>query len=109
MSWRWPMVRKILLSVVALAACASSLYAQDAYERMARGLMKKMTVEFVDTKLSDALELVATATNVNIIIHPRLRTSNPTVNLKVTDMDAGTLIKWLTELTDTHADLKDQA
>jgi hypothetical protein len=103
------MVRKIFLSLLALAACVGSLQAADGYERMYRNLQKKVTVDFVDTKITDCIDLVGSITGVNIILHPRVRTANPVVNLKVTDMDAATLIRWITELTDTHADLKDQA
>jgi len=99
---------RLLATLVLLLATGSS-FAQDVYERMYRNLQKKVTVEFVDTKLTDCIELVQALTNVNIVVHPRIRVTNPVVNLKVKDMDAATLIKWLTELTETHADLKDQA
>lgn len=98
-----------LLAALVLVLAAGSSFAQDVYERMYRNLQKKVTVDFVDTKLSDCVELVQALTNVNIVVHPRVRVTNPVVNLKVKDMDAATLIKWLTELTETHADLKDQA
>lgn len=103
------MVRKLLLTILAVSACMGSLHAADGYERMYRNLQKKVTVDFVDTKITDCIDVVASVTGVNIILHPRVRISNPVVNLKVTDMDAMALIRWITELTDTHADLKDQA
>jgi hypothetical protein len=98
------MTAGVLLVVLTLSVSAS-----DTYEAMYRKLHKKITAEFVDTKLTDCLELVAQITGVNIVVHPRIRADNPTVNLKINDMDAATLIKWLTELTNTHADVKDQA
>lgn len=97
------------LAALVLLLTTGSSFAEDLYERMYRNLQKKVSAEFVDTKLSDCVELVQSLTGVTIIIHPRVRVTNPVVNLKVKDMEAATLIKWLTELTETHADLKDQA
>jgi hypothetical protein len=95
---------------LALALFATTLAAQNSWEEKAyHALNKKVSAEFVDTKLSAAVDFVAKLTNLTIIIDPKVLQSEPTVNLKVTDMDAGNVIKWLTTLTSTFADVKDQA
>ena len=79
------------------------------YERMSRGLDKKVSLEFVDTPLEEAMSFLASLTNLNIIVSPKVRESKPVVTLRMQNMDAGTTIKWITRLTETHAELKDQA
>jgi hypothetical protein len=78
-------------------------------ERMSRSLDKKITMELVDTPLTEAIDLINQITHMNIIVNPKVRDSKMTVNLKVNDMDAGTVLKWLTKLTETYAEVKDQA
>ncbi|HYF52380.1 MAG TPA: hypothetical protein VEJ63_23435 [Planctomycetota bacterium] len=80
-----------------------------AYERMARALDKKVTLEFLDTPLVEAVDFINALTRINIIVSPKVRENKPVVSLKVTDMDAGTVIKWMTKLTETYAEVKDQA
>jgi len=80
-----------------------------AYERMARALDKKVTLEFTDTPLTDAIDFLNALTHINIIVSPKVRESKPVVSLRVTDMDAGTVLKWITQLSETHAEVKDQA
>src|SRR5262249_43363638 len=80
-----------------------------SYERMSRAPGKQLTIDLVDTPLTDAIDLVNAITHLNIIVNPKVRDSKLTINLKVTDMDAGTVIKWMTRLSETHAEIKDQA
>ncbi len=103
-------MRTILLTVTVLAVVAAgTARAQSWEERAWVQLNKKMSVELVDSKLSDACAFVQQLTGLTIIIDPKVRKDDPLVNLRVNDMDAGTFIKWLTKLTNTYADLKDQA
>jgi hypothetical protein len=92
-----------------LMLVCSAAFSADWAERMWKQTNHKMTVEFVDTPLCDAISLISNTTGLNIIIKPSVRQANPSINLKVNDMDAGTLLKWLTELSDTHAVLGNQA
>jgi hypothetical protein len=80
-----------------------------SYERMSRALDKKITIELVDTPLTEAIDLVNAITHLNIIVNPKVRDSKLTINLKVNDMDAATVIKWMTRLSETYAEIKDQA
>jgi len=78
-------------------------------ERMEARLAKHMTVEFTDTKLSEALDVVAASTGVTIIVNPKVRQNDPPITLNVKAMDAGTLLKWLTKLTGTYYEIRNQA
>jgi hypothetical protein len=78
-------------------------------ERMDRDLQKKLTIELNGDSLKDVINLITSITNLNIIVDPKVAATNPPVTLKVTDMDAGTVIKWVTKLTETFAEVKDQA
>jgi hypothetical protein len=48
-------------------------------------------------------------TGLNIILAPTVRQKDPVFSLRIRDMDAGTAIKWITQMTDTYADLVDHA
>ena len=97
---------KTLLMLAAFSIACCGVLAQDSWEERAWvALNKKVSCEFVDTKLSVAVSFVATVTNLTIIIDPKVAKNDTLVNLKVTDMDAGTLIRWLTKLTETYAEV----
>jgi hypothetical protein len=100
-----------LLLAVLLATCLlpGLARAEDWEARMLRQISKKVSIELVDTPLSEACALLTSITGLNIIIAPAVRQNDPKINLKVTDMEAGTALKWLTQLTETHAELVDQA
>lgn len=103
------MVRSLLAVLLAASLFASAARAEDWAARMLGQMSKKVTLELVDTPLSDACALLTAITRLNIIIAPAVRQNDPKINLKITDMDAGTALKWLTQLTETHAELVDQA
>ena len=103
--------RSIPAMVLALAVLAPSFcaHAESWEERMWRQVHKKVAFELIDTKLSEACDLLTSLTGLNIILSPAVRQKDPTFSLKIQDMDAGTALKWFTQLTDTYADLVDQA
>jgi hypothetical protein len=78
-------------------------------ERMDRQLNKRVTIELVGDNLTDTMALMGNLTGLNIIINPKVQQANPTVNLKVQDMDAATALRWITKLTETYAEIKDHA
>lgn len=104
-------MRSLFLPALLATLFCPAIKAQDYSweERALRQLNKKVTVEFVDSKLSDACSFVSNFTGVNIIVNPKVLKENPTLNFRVKDMDAGTVIKWLTQLTSTYAEVADQA
>ena len=81
----------------------------EPYERMDRQLNKRLAFEFIDTPLVEAIQFVGELTGVNFIIDPKVRAAKPVLSLNVRDMDAATVIKWITRLTETYAEVKDQA
>jgi len=104
------MIRRMVLRLALLAlVCSCGARAQSWEERMWRQMNKKVAFELVDSKLSEACDLMASLTGLNIILSPKVRQNDPTLTLRVRDMDAGTALKWFTELTDTFAELVDQA
>ena len=104
------MVRLVLAVVSLLALVLScSVRAESWEERMGRQVNKKVAFELADCKLSEACDLLVSLTGLNIILSTEVRKKDPTLNLRVQDMDAGTALKWFTQLTDTYADVVDQA
>jgi hypothetical protein len=103
------MSRSSIALLLALTFFAATVKAEDWVEKMYRQVNHKISVDLVDTPISDAIGLISSISGLNIVIAPTLRAANPTVTLKVTSMDAGTAIKWITELTNTHAELADHA
>jgi hypothetical protein len=81
----------------------------DPYERMARSLERRLTFEFVDTPLADAIQFMSEMTGVNFILDPKVRAAKPVVTLQIKDMNAYAAVNWLTRLTGTYAEVKDQA
>ena len=82
---------------------------QDPYERMHRQLSRHVTLEFAGTPLVDALSFLSQLTGANIVLDPKVRTANPPVSLKVQDMEAATVIRWLMQLSGNFADVRNQA
>ncbi|MBI3828731.1 MAG: hypothetical protein HY291_04400 [Planctomycetes bacterium] len=78
-------------------------------ERMLAGLDRKLTLELVDDDFCEALELVSSMTNINIVISPKVRELKPRVSLNVKSMDAANVLKWMTKLTDTHIEIHEGA
>lgn len=78
-------------------------------ERTAAGLERHVSFDFEDTPLSEALHLVATVADLNIIVNPKVRSTDPRVTLNVKQMDAGTALKWITKLSGTYISVVDEA
>lgn len=78
-------------------------------ERTAAGLERHVSFDFEDTPLSEALHLVATVADLNIIVNPKVRATDPRVTLNVKQMDAGTALKWITKLSGTYISVVDEA
>jgi len=104
-------MRNILFPALLMTLILSqSVRAQQSWEeRMLLQLSKRMTVDLVDAKLSDVCGMVAQFTGATIILDPKIKKDDPTVNLRVNAMDAGTFIKWMTKLTSTYAEVRDHA
>jgi len=74
-------------------------------------LDRKVSFEFVDTPLSEAINFLQTLTHVNMIIDPRATGGGADVpiNLKVSDMSLGLALEWILKLAELDYALKDNA
>jgi len=74
-------------------------------------LDRKVSFEFVDTPLSEAINFLQTLTHVNMIIDPRATRGgrDVPVNLKVSDMNLGLALEWILKLAELDYQLKDNA
>jgi tetratricopeptide (TPR) repeat protein len=77
-----------------------------------RKLSRRVSFEFVDTPLQEALTFLQTLSKVNIILDPRAADGGAgqiKVTLRVTDMDMETALKWILRLAELEYDLRGQA
>jgi len=85
---------------------------EDPWKAEARKrLAKKVSFEFVDTPLEEAVNFLNAMSKVNIIIDPRVLADagKVPVTLKVADMDMETALKWILRMADLDYDIKNQA
>ena len=104
-------MRRFMLLPLIMLTLTTGTFALDESptDHIRRQMLKHVTLEFADTPLVDACQLLSNIAGLNIIIANAVRTANPVVNLRVQDMDAGTCLNWLTKLTETHAEITDGA
>lgn len=80
---------------------------------IARKLDRKVTFEFVDTPLSEALQFLQTLTETTIILDPGAFDAagggSTPITLKVTKMPLRTALKWILRLADLDFTLKNEA
>lgn len=76
-----------------------------------RKLARKISFEFVDTPLSEAIQFLQTLTKVNMIFNPEAaETKGGTpITLKVTDMKLELALDWILKLADIEYALMDEA
>jgi type II secretory pathway component GspD/PulD (secretin)/Flp pilus assembly protein TadD len=77
-----------------------------------RKLQRRVTFEFVDQTLEDAINFLNSLTKVNIIIDPRIAAdgANKTpITLRVSEMELDLALKWILKLADLDYDLRNQA
>lgn len=75
-------------------------------------LQKKVSFEFIDTPLDEALQFLNSLTKANIILDPKVVTEGAgkaPITLKVGDMDMETALKWILRLANLEFDLRNQA
>lgn len=76
-----------------------------------RKLERKVSFEFVDTPLSEAIQFLQTLTKINMILDPsavEMRGNTP-INLKVANMTLNLALDWILRLADLDYALKDSA
>jgi type II secretory pathway component GspD/PulD (secretin) len=73
-------------------------------------LQRRVSFEFVDTPLQEAISFLRSLTNVTMIIDPKvLEGGAPTINLRVTDMTLELALGWILKLAELDFALKDKA
>jgi len=73
-------------------------------------LQRKVSFEFVDTPLADAVEFLRHLANVTMIIDPKvLAAQPPQINLRVTDMNLDLALEWILKLAELEYALQDNA
>jgi hypothetical protein len=82
--------------------------ADTADGRAVLALKQRVTVDFVDLPLSEVAAFLRQVSSVNIALDPSLQAANSTVTFKAKDMELGTVLKWITQLTRTHMGFVDK-
>ena len=77
--------------------CGSAVHAGE--DDIKDALKKKISFEFKDTSLADVAKFLTTLTKVPVRIDAKV-TGAPVINLKVTDMELGTALEWITKLAE---------
>ena len=73
-------------------------------------LQRKVSFEFVDTPLQEAISFLRSLTNVTMIIDPKVMEAGPpAINLRVTDMSLDLALGWILRLADLDYAFKDKA
>jgi Flp pilus assembly secretin CpaC/tetratricopeptide (TPR) repeat protein len=77
-----------------------------------RRMSRRVTFEFVDTELKDAIAFLNTMTKVTIILDPRVASKGADktlITLRVADMELEVALRWILRLADLEYDLRNQA
>ncbi len=69
---------------------------------------KKVTFDFVDTPIGDAMNFLQALLNVNLVIDPGLEKGAP-ITLKVNEMPVGQAVQWIAKLVDAKMEVRDGA
>ncbi|HEY3321752.1 MAG TPA: hypothetical protein VGP72_14875 [Planctomycetota bacterium] len=73
-------------------------------------LQRKVTFEFVDTPLDEAISFLRSMANVTMIIDPKVLAGGaPAINLRVQDMSLDLALEWILKLADLEYALRDSA
>ncbi len=81
-------------------------------QEILKKLARRVSFEFVDTPLEEALTFLNSLSKVNIILDPKVSAEGAgkiPINLKVSEMDMRTALKWILRLAQLEFDLRNQA
>lgn len=78
-------------------------------EEISRRMERKITLDFSDIALDDAVAFLGAATGINMVIDPKVHPAKRRLTMSLREMEAGNVLAWMTRLTDTAAILKDKA
>jgi len=75
-----------------------------------KALKKKVTFEFVDTPLPEAVAFFQSLSNVNVVVDPKLLAAGPPpITLRVTDMELSIALEWILRLIDCSYSIENEA
>ena len=101
-----------LLLALACAAFVPGARAEEtAEEKIKKALTRKVSFEFVDTPLTDALDFIRRLSNVAIVVHPKIIADGKdktTINLRVTDMNMDLALEWILKLAELDYKIRNQ-
>ena len=102
----------VFLGLVLLVASASlhRAHGEDAEDKIRKALSRKISFEFTDTPLVEALDSVRHLCNVSIILDPKImdgRDKLP-ISLRVSDMEMEKALQWITKLAELEYKVADQ-
>ncbi len=103
------MLRTTAAMILIVSAGFGVARAESWEERLSRQLGRKVSLELLDAPLSESCALISSITGANVILAPKVRTDDPRLTLKITDMEAATALKWFAQLTGTHLQIANQA
>lgn len=81
-------------------------------QEIMKKLSRRVSFEFVDTPLEEALTFLNSLSKVNIILDPKVAAEGAgriPINLKVSEMDMSTALTWILRLAQLEFDLRNQA
>lgn len=92
------------------AAIGKSKVEEQWKKDIRKKLQRKVSFEFVDTPLDEAIAFLRNLADVTMIVDPRvLEAGAPPINLRVTDMNLDLALDWILRLADLSYTLKDHA
>ncbi|MGD0091102.1 MAG: STN domain-containing protein [Planctomycetota bacterium] len=93
-------------------AAAPAAAEEDAWKQeIKKKLVRKVSFEFVDTPLGEAIQFLNSLTKANIIIDPKVadKSSKTPITLRVQDMEMELALKWILRLAELKYELRNQA
>jgi len=92
------------------SAIGGSKVEEEWKKDIRKKLQRKVTFEFVDTPLEEAVTFLRSMTNVTMIVDPKVVQGGPLpISLRVSDMSLDLALEWLLRLADLDYALKDNA
>jgi hypothetical protein len=99
---------RILLLALATPCLFSQANAEAWKQEIYQSLQRRVSFEFVDTPLSEAVRFLQTVSGANIILDPQaLEGNDPAITLKIENMNLDNALKWITQLAGLTYGLQD--
>ncbi len=102
----------ILLVLVCAAFVPGARAEETAEDKIKKALTRKVSFEFVDTPLTDALDFIRRLSNVAIVVDPKIIADGKdkaAINLRVTDMNMDLALEWILKLAELDYKIRNQA